>query len=286
MAQGDFEGVLKEAASIVSEAERMAEKVEKATGPLEYEAVVELVDPVIDRIEEANHLLIELEVEGLPDVLPTEEGELPEADEEGEGFKIQVRKQEIEDRARRLEARVYRKAADLAGPALTVPGQGNEGQNEMLANAGTALEAAFASRPAPETALGIADVRILQGEPGRARQAAEVALKLDPEGPAGARAKEVLARLDTDPALKEKSRCFIASAACGVGSPEVETLRRFRDNVLEKSAPGRAFVRSYYRVSPPIALLIESHPRLRRVVRSAFVKPLSLAVSAVLKIKR
>lgn len=68
---------------------------------------------------------------------------------------------------------------------------------------------------------------------------------------------------------KRKSRlCFVATAA--FGSPtneEVQTLRRFRDEVLERSALGRCFIRSYYRVSPPLANLIAGSPRGRAIVR-------------------
>jgi len=45
--------------------------------------------------------------------------------------------------------------------------------------------------------------------------------------------------------------CYVATCVYGsYDCPEVWTLRRFRDNVLKKSAPGRLFVRAYYAVSP------------------------------------
>ena len=48
---------------------------------------------------------------------------------------------------------------------------------------------------------------------------------------------------------------------------EVETLRRFRDDYLMKSKAGRAFVKLYYRYSPPVADHIRERDWLRAVVR-------------------
>ena len=62
--------------------------------------------------------------------------------------------------------------------------------------------------------------------------------------------------------------CFIATAAYGdIDAPEVDQLRRFRDRSLMTNAVGRGFVRTYYRVSPPIARLIARKPKLRLMTR-------------------
>jgi hypothetical protein len=48
---------------------------------------------------------------------------------------------------------------------------------------------------------------------------------------------------------------------------EVKILKKFRDDVLMTNAPGRSFVRFYYRLSPPVADFIGRHENLREVVR-------------------
>ena len=58
--------------------------------------------------------------------------------------------------------------------------------------------------------------------------------------------------------LKEASSGFCYVATCVYGSydcPEVWTLRRFRDNTLDQSLPGRAFIYAYYAISPSIIKL-------------------------------
>jgi subtilisin family serine protease len=62
--------------------------------------------------------------------------------------------------------------------------------------------------------------------------------------------------------------CFIATAAWGSEMhPRVAALRRFRDRYLMSNLPGRLFVKSYYRVSPPLADFIARHELLRKMVR-------------------
>jgi uncharacterized repeat protein (TIGR01451 family) len=73
--------------------------------------------------------------------------------------------------------------------------------------------------------------------------------------------------------------CFIATAAFGSSlDPHVESLRQFRDRYLATNRAGRAFVRFYYRYSPPIADYIAPRPWLRTFTR-VLLAPLLLGVS-------
>jgi len=64
--------------------------------------------------------------------------------------------------------------------------------------------------------------------------------------------------------------CFIATAAYGYYSaPQVRALRAFRDRFLLTNAPGRAFVRWYYRESPPTAHYIRTHPIAKSITQIA-----------------
>jgi tetratricopeptide (TPR) repeat protein len=66
----------------------------------------------------------------------------------------------------------------------------------------------------------------------------------------------------------QASACFIATAAYGTPfAGEIDVLRRWRDTSLQHSVAGRAFVATYYRLSPPIARYIEPRPTLRKCVR-------------------
>jgi len=62
--------------------------------------------------------------------------------------------------------------------------------------------------------------------------------------------------------------CFIATAAYGSYlEPHVMILRKFRDRFLLTNSPGKAFVKLYYRYSPPAANFIAGHDILRALVR-------------------
>lgn len=75
----------------------------------------------------------------------------------------------------------------------------------------------------------------------------------------------------TQPAKKEG--CYIATAVYGsYDAPEVMTLRRFRDETLRNSAFGRWFIRTYYRLSPPVAAKLKNAKRINAFVRSILDK--------------
>jgi hypothetical protein len=67
--------------------------------------------------------------------------------------------------------------------------------------------------------------------------------------------------------------CFIATAAMGADAPEVAALRDWRDRRLQPSSAGRAVVRAYERLSPPLARRLAKMPWLRSLVRVLVVRP-------------
>ncbi|MGN1316310.1 MAG: PilW family protein [Acutalibacteraceae bacterium] len=77
------------------------------------------------------------------------------------------------------------------------------------------------------------------------------------------------------------SLCFIATASYGHDSGEVGLLCEFRDKCLLTNPLGTAFVKAYYKLSPPVADFIAEREPLKATVRLA-LKPLILvAVNAL-----
>jgi hypothetical protein len=73
--------------------------------------------------------------------------------------------------------------------------------------------------------------------------------------------------------------CFIATAAYGsTMDVHVATLQQFRDERLMTNALGRAFVQTYYTISPPMAQVIARDPILRGASR-AMLAPVVVAVT-------
>ena len=70
-------------------------------------------------------------------------------------------------------------------------------------------------------------------------------------------------------ATKQKSTCFIATAAYGTPDhPDVMLLRDYRDKRLRRHWPGQLLIYCYERASPWIARRIVTAPRIGRVVRA------------------
>lgn len=281
---------VEEARKFIVEAQSMASTFSERAITGGDDEVLKEAGVITDKLEEAQQILLETEAEGLPEPAdPSEPAEGGEAAEEREDdalgeetFDFMLEKQQLEHQSRLIEARVYRAAADKVGEPIVAPGTFTETQDEMLNCAAVALEAALGSHPDPQTLIELAELRILQLEIKKARYVCDLAIQFDGEGLFGEKAKALLERMDLDPALKDRGKCFIATAACGSPAhPDVGTLRRFRDESLVRSALGRALVRSYYLLSPPIAIAIERHPAVQRLVRSLIVAPAAATVRKV-----
>lgn len=75
--------------------------------------------------------------------------------------------------------------------------------------------------------------------------------------------------------LGQKKGCFIATACYGdYNAPEVRVLRHYRDEVLQQSAGGRAFIKAYYTFSPPLANMLSRSEKGKKLVRKYFLVPL------------
>ena len=70
------------------------------------------------------------------------------------------------------------------------------------------------------------------------------------------------------------SGCFIATAVYGSEyANEVIVLKEFRDNWLQQYLLGRAFIKAYYFLSPPIANQLMRHNGLKEIAKTVIVVP-------------
>ncbi|NLC26598.1 MAG: BspA family leucine-rich repeat surface protein [Fastidiosipila sp.] len=75
------------------------------------------------------------------------------------------------------------------------------------------------------------------------------------------------------PESNKQGACYIATAVYGsYDASQVLILRNFRDHTLSNSAAGRWFIRTYYKLSPPVAERLKKAKRLNRMVRSVLDK--------------
>jgi len=83
------------------------------------------------------------------------------------------------------------------------------------------------------------------------------------------------------------SPCFIATAVMDdPDHPFVNLLRQFRDEILEKSLFGQAFITVYYKVSPPIAGVIRQNITLRLAIFKVLIFPLTKIANNAIKNNR
>jgi len=78
----------------------------------------------------------------------------------------------------------------------------------------------------------------------------------------------------------DDAECFIATAAFG-DHREVEILRQFRDEYFLTNRASRAFVRFYYRHSPPVADFVRERESLKAVVRIMLLPVIKFAKFAL-----
>lgn len=65
---------------------------------------------------------------------------------------------------------------------------------------------------------------------------------------------------------KHKKGCYVASCVYGsYDCPQVWTLRRYRDEYLERSIAGRVFIRIYYTLSPIIVAMFGKNAIVRDI---------------------
>ncbi|MBR2784229.1 MAG: TFIIB-type zinc finger domain-containing protein [Firmicutes bacterium] len=117
-------------------------------------------------------------------------------------------------------------------------------------------------KPGKESVITLpADVSFLlkkcKEQPERAKKLAERILEIDPNNE---EAKKILG-LD-----KSSGGCYVATAVYGsYDCPQVWTLRRYRDYTLAGTWYGRAFIRTYYAVSPTLVKRFGNKDWFRRL---------------------
>jgi len=86
------------------------------------------------------------------------------------------------------------------------------------------------------------------------------------------------------PEIKQKSSCFIATAATGnINHPYCDILRDFRDQVLCPNKLGSVFIEKYYRYGPYLAKIIGRSKILKRLAFYLVVKPAALFSQNILR---
>ena len=84
----------------------------------------------------------------------------------------------------------------------------------------------------------------------------------------------------------KKKRCYVTTAACeSRGLPddchELMTMRWFRDNVVSRTATGRAEIARYYATAPSIVNTIDSQPDSAVIYDRIFSEYVAPTVAAI-----
>lgn len=91
----------------------------------------------------------------------------------------------------------------------------------------------------------------------------------------------ILSGDDSNTSVDVPSLCFIATASYGQDSGEVGLLCDFRDKCLLTNPLGTAFVKAYYKLSPPVADFIRESEPLKAAVRVALKPLVAIATNAL-----
>ncbi len=83
---------------------------------------------------------------------------------------------------------------------------------------------------------------------------------------------------------EHQQECFIATAVFGTPiAPEIDILREFRNKFMSRTTVGKKIVRTYYRISPPIADTIRYNEFLKALFRIFIVRPWIFISEKILK---
>lgn len=276
--------------------------------PQEYAGILgaeQAIHPILEVVEEAQQVLFELDLEESadPEDGALEAGVDSEATDDAKGeesggsqgcggcggsgcgegeeeatlsasmLAFLEQKKDLEQFSRLLEKDVYLAAARGLPPGMDGKGPATENQEHFLSAAMVAMEAHLMTEPTLEMLMEMARLNIFRREIKSARQLLRKVVEVDPEG-IGVEAERLWQEVNQDSSIKDKSRCFIATAAAGdPDHPDVEALRRFRDRSLVRRPWGRKFVAFYYRYSPAVAAVLSKSRILARTVHLLGVHP-------------
>lgn len=168
---------------------------------------------------------------------------------------------------RRAPGRGKSMTVALATNALAKPQEKKNAQQAL-----TLLDKSIATFDMPNVRMMKAEIYTLLQQKESALKELNYILANFQDDPVYLEARSLKDEIENPP---KKGMCFVATAAYGSPlAPEVILLSNFRDEVLLNSVFGRAFVKFYYFVSPPLASTIAKTEILRTATRRIFLAPI------------